>query len=99
MIRRYNSAIQELEQNDKSHTHSNEDPQEPHKLRLLKRDTLSEISPPQNYKFIPSEKWKIDYDISTWVENNLIQDLVIIDDDEKWAYDVITETNQDQNRK
>ena len=99
VIRRYNSAIQELEQNDKSHTHSNEDPQEPHKLRLLKRDTLSEISPPQNYKFIPSEKWKIDYDISTWVENNLIQDLVIIDDDEKWAYDVITETNQDQKQE
>ena len=66
---------------------------------LCLNEIHSEISPPQNYKFIPSEKWKIDYDISTWVENNLIQDLVIIDDDEKWAYDVITETNQDQNRK
>lgn len=96
VTRRYNSVMQELEQNDKSHSHSNEDHhQELHKLPLHKRDTLSEISPPQNYKFIPSEKWKIDYDISTWVENNLIQDLVIVDDDEKWAYDVITEVNQD----
>lgn len=48
-----------------------------------------------------SEKWKIDYNINAWVENNLIQDLVIIDEDEKWAYDVITseEDSDDKDKK
>ncbi|KAG7660381.1 uncharacterized protein J8A68_006107 [[Candida] subhashii] len=57
--------------------------------RLPKKESLSEIKPPKNYTFVPGSKWKLDYETNKWVEENLIKDLVIIDDDEKWAYDAI----------
>lgn len=98
VVRRYNNAILELEKQNEDEYYQEDDAK---LLNLNKRDTLSEINPPVNYKFLESEKWKIDYNINAWVENNLIQDLVIIDEDEKWAYDVITseEDSDDKDKK
>ncbi|KAI5957766.1 PEX29 [Candida theae] len=53
-----------------------------------KSESISQVKPPQGYKYVPSSKWTIDYDVASWVQSNFIQDLVIVDDDEKWAYDV-----------
>ncbi|RLV95236.1 Peroxisomal membrane protein PEX29 [Spathaspora sp. JA1] len=58
-------------------------------LRIPRKDSLGEILPPQDYEF--TGPWTIDYNVNNWVEENLIKDLVIIDDDEKWAYDYIEE--------
>lgn len=57
-------------------------------LTLSKRESINLVKPPQGYKFTSQSKWTIDYDVANWVQSNFIQDLVIIDDDEKWAYDV-----------
>ncbi|KAI5967933.1 PEX29 [Candida margitis] len=57
-------------------------------LSLPKRESINLVKPPVGYKFILHGKWTIDFNIQSWVESNFIQDLVIIDDDEKWAYDV-----------
>lgn len=57
-------------------------------LTLTKRESINLVKPPQGYKFIPLSRWTIDYDVADWVQANFIQDLVVIDDDEKWAYDV-----------
>ncbi|RCK65115.1 Peroxisomal membrane protein PEX29 [Candida viswanathii] len=95
VIRRYNNAILELE---RQHDEDHQQEDDVKLLNLNKRDTLTEVNPPANYKFLDSEKWKIDFNINAWVEGNLIQDLVIIDDDEKWAYDIITKnTSNDIN--
>ncbi|KAG5418562.1 PEX29 [Candida metapsilosis] len=53
-----------------------------------KTDSITLVKPPQGYKYISSSKWTVDYDVAQWVQANFIQDLVVIDDDEKWAYDV-----------
>ncbi|KAL6451198.1 PEX29 Peroxisomal membrane protein PEX29 [Candida maltosa Xu316] len=87
VVRRYNNAISQIDSDSEDETEQ--------VLNLSRKETLAEINPPQNYKFLDSIKWKIDYDINSWVQNNLIQDLVIIDDDEKWAYDVITDDVDD----
>lgn len=55
---------------------------------MTKRESINLVKPPQGYKFIPLSRWTIDYDVADWVQANFIQDLVVIDDDEKWAYDV-----------
>ncbi|EGW32028.1 uncharacterized protein SPAPADRAFT_61128 [Spathaspora passalidarum NRRL Y-27907] len=74
--RQYNSSISKDEDNT---------PEGPKYLRIPRKDTLNEILPPKTYEFVGS--WTIDYNVTSWVEQNLIKDLVIIDDDEKWAYD------------
>lgn len=92
VVRRYNNAILELEKQNDQEYHQEDDAKF---LNLNKRDNLTDIVAPVNYKFLESEKWKIDYNINAWVEENLIQDLVIIDEDEKWAYDIIANNNDD----
>ncbi|KAI5956500.1 HST3 [Candida jiufengensis] len=100
VIRRYNNAIKQLNEqhpleeiDDETILKNEEDIEDSskqhHLIKLNKCETLKEIKPPIGYKFLPTSKWIVDFNISEWVESNLIQDLVLIDDDEKWAYDII----------
>ncbi|KAI5964118.1 HST3 [Candida pseudojiufengensis] len=106
VIRRYNNAIKQL-QEDNPLVEDEEsllgekgidNPNQKHDLMSINKcENLKEIKPPIGYKFLPNSKWHIDFDISSWVEHNLIQDLVLIDDDEKWAYDVVLTTDEKEN--
>lgn len=55
-------------------------------IKLTKKMSLDKIKPPKNWKFV-DRKWSLDLNVSEWVEQNLIEDLVNVDDDEKWVYD------------
>lgn len=84
-IRKYN---QELKDND--------DITDEHKSFLcIKKNTIDDIVPPLGWRFIES-KWTLDLDVSGWVEDNLIPDLVSIDEDEKWVYDYNDESDLNQ---
>ncbi|KAK6200060.1 integral peroxisomal membrane peroxin-domain-containing protein [Scheffersomyces amazonensis] len=56
-------------------------------LRLHKKISIDDITPPKNWQFL-DQKWELDLDVKTWVKCKLIEDLVSIDDDEKWVYDL-----------
>lgn len=51
--------------------------------------TLEAIVAPENWTFI-EPKWDLDLNAHTWVNEYFVNDLVMIDDGEKWAYDVET---------
>lgn len=63
---------------------------------IHKKLSIEEVNPPPGWKFIES-KWSLDLKVRDWVEYNLIQDLVSIDDDEKWVYDYNNQENIDKN--
>lgn len=50
--------------------------------------SISKVRPPVGWKFVEGG-WKIDLKPHKWVNDNCIMDLVCIDDDEKWVYDVL----------
>jgi hypothetical protein len=49
---------------------------------------LADIKPPVDWEF--RDRWKLDLDVSEWVARNYISDVVHVDTDEKWVYDVLT---------
>ena len=55
-------------------------------IKLTKKLSLKKIKPPKYWQFADS-KWSLDLNVSDWVEKNLIEDLVNVDEDEKWVYD------------
>ncbi|ODV81664.1 uncharacterized protein CANTADRAFT_36841, partial [Suhomyces tanzawaensis NRRL Y-17324] len=69
-------------------------------IKVNKKKALKDILPPKNWKFL-GNKWIMDLDTKGWVQQNLIEDLVMIDDDEKWVYDfqepeVLNEKTEDK---
>ncbi|CAK9441808.1 uncharacterized protein LODBEIA_P56760 [Lodderomyces beijingensis] len=86
-IRRFNN----LHARDKDHGKRDSDADDDHqgRLQIAQGETLREFKAPLGYKYASRSKWTLDYDVSQWVEANLIKDIVFIDDDEKWAYDVV----------
>ncbi|ABN68106.2 hypothetical protein PICST_85290 [Scheffersomyces stipitis CBS 6054] len=55
-------------------------------IKLNKKSSINDVMPPVNWKFADS-KWELDLEVGEWVRQNYIEDLVMIDDDEKWVYD------------
>lgn len=58
--------------------------------KIIKKKTLESIKPPADWVFVGS-RWVVDLYARQWVERNLITDLVIVDEDEKWVYDYVHE--------
>lgn len=48
---------------------------------------INSIKPPIDWEF-KGESWKLDLNVNDWVNSNLLADIVMIDADEKWVYDV-----------
>lgn len=48
---------------------------------------INAIKPPIDWEF-NEESWKLDLNVNDWVNSNLLADLVMIDTDEKWVYDL-----------
>ncbi|CAI5760015.1 unnamed protein product [Candida verbasci] len=65
------------------------------KLQLNVKESINDIFPPLDYKYVKDSKWIVDMDVSLWTKDLMIKDLVLIDDDEKWAYDIIIENEND----
>ncbi|KAK6463788.1 integral peroxisomal membrane peroxin-domain-containing protein [Scheffersomyces coipomensis] len=57
-------------------------------IRLNKKSSIDDISAPNSWKFVDGKKWELDLDCKKWVKSKLVEDLVHIDDDEKWVYDL-----------
>ncbi|CAH2351261.1 peroxisomal membrane protein Pex29p [[Candida] railenensis] len=49
---------------------------------------LETVKPPVDWEF-KQRCWKLDLDSSEWVAQNFIQDVVYVDTDEKWVYDIM----------
>ena len=110
-IRKYNHAIKQYKQEQREQRKHKGEYRDGHEVddsfnadeeslneRLLVLNTsesLKEIQPPLGYKFVPSSKWVMDFNVHRWVEDNLIEDMVLIDDNEKWAYDIILKGDEE----
>ncbi|KAK6458834.1 integral peroxisomal membrane peroxin-domain-containing protein [Scheffersomyces xylosifermentans] len=55
-------------------------------LNINKKSSINDIMPPKNWKFL-GPRWELDLEVNAWVKDNYIEDLVLIDDNEKWVYD------------
>lgn len=55
-------------------------------IKLAKKRSMIDVQPPSNWVF-HDKKWTLDLNVNEWVDENLINDLVLIDEDEKWVYD------------
>lgn len=55
------------------------------------KESLADIKPPVGWQFSP-DNWAIDLNVHEWVAKNHIADIVSIDADEKWVYDIESPT-------
>lgn len=55
-------------------------------FKISKKVLIDNIKPPKNWEFV-DKQWTLDLMVHSWVKRNLIEDLVYIDEDEKWVYD------------
>ena len=49
--------------------------------------SLGEVQAPLDWDFT-GQNWSLDLNVNEWVRDRLINDLVFIDEDEKWVYDI-----------
>lgn len=63
-------------------------------IRIPRVSKLELVKPPPTWELV-NNNWIIDYCPQTWVTNNLINELVSIDNDEKWVYDFNDENSQE----
>lgn len=56
-------------------------------LNLAAVSSLGEVQPPLDWEFT-GKFWTLDLNVNEWVQDRLINDLVCIDEDEKWVYDI-----------
>mmetsp|Transcript_1506 Transcript_1506/g.1502 ORF Transcript_1506/g.1502 Transcript_1506/m.1502 type:complete len:512 (-) Transcript_1506:16-1551(-) len=60
--------------------------------------SINAVKPPIDWEF-NEESWKLDLDVNNWVDSNLLADLVMIDTDEKWVYDLESSTTPESFRR
>lgn len=59
---------------------------------LIKKNSkqrIDDIQAPRDYEF-SGDRWMLDLEVNSWVEQKYIEGLVNIDSDEKWVYDFAT---------
>lgn len=82
-----NSPLRKFNQNATEEDDSNEEIDDSVKITL--KLGINNVKPPVDWEFKQSS-WKLDLDVTEWVNSNLLSDLVMIDTDEKWVYDLDT---------
>ncbi|CCE86019.1 Piso0_005663 [Millerozyma farinosa CBS 7064] len=60
-------------------------------VSVTAKESLADIKPPVGWQF-SQDNWAIDLDVHEWVTANHIADIVSIDADEKWVYDIESPT-------
>ncbi|CAK7898582.1 peroxisomal membrane protein Pex29p [[Candida] anglica] len=84
-------------QNQRKMSHSSEDTsiveEEEYSPPIRSAASLSSIKAPIDWEFSESP-WKLDLDSSAWVVQNLLEDVVDVDTDEKWVYDISTDQTE-----
>lgn len=73
---------------EKEFEKSQEDPEKKSDLSGIRRvSSLEDIEPPKGWAFTDSP-WRPDLEVEKWVNDSLIHDVVAVDPDEKWVYDL-----------
>lgn len=57
-------------------------------VEIIGTTSLQNVKPPKDWEFIKNDQWKIDLNPESWVSNHLLNDLVKVDNETKWVYDV-----------
>ncbi|CAM9012600.1 unnamed protein product [Wickerhamomyces anomalus] len=60
-------------------------------VEIIGTTSLQNVKPPKDWEFIKNDQWKIDLNPESWVSNHLLNDLVKVDNETKWVYDVDVE--------
>ncbi|CCH44634.1 Peroxisomal membrane protein PEX29 [Wickerhamomyces ciferrii] len=55
---------------------------------MIGTNQIQNVKPPKDWDFIKNDQWKIDLNPENWVQQNLLNDFVKIDNETKWVYDL-----------
>lgn len=68
-------------------------------IEIVGTTALQNVKPPKDWEFITDDQWKIDLNPESWVKNHLLFDLVKIDNETKWVYDLDTDDAKGEFRR